>query len=142
MLDNEEGKVKPSEYHLAFNHQSFIKKTTVVCAGPLCNLLFAFFAYWVIFMLGINVITPQIGAIAPNSIADRASLKPQQIITTIDGRKTFDWGRVAISIFLKMGNKDKMKITTIDPNNKKSHIYLLDLKIGKLTHLILILFAA
>jgi regulator of sigma E protease len=45
MLDEREAPVNPDEMHLAFNTQSLGKRSAIVAAGPLVNLLFAVLLY-------------------------------------------------------------------------------------------------
>ncbi|PKO60119.1 MAG: RIP metalloprotease RseP, partial [Betaproteobacteria bacterium HGW-Betaproteobacteria-18] len=48
MLDEREAPVAPAERHLAFNTQSLGRRTAIVAAGPLANLLLAVLLYSVV----------------------------------------------------------------------------------------------
>src|SRR5690242_14630079 len=52
ILDENEEPVAAKEAHLAFNRQALYKRTAIILAGPLSNLLFAFLIYWLLFMVG------------------------------------------------------------------------------------------
>src|SRR5699024_1935310 len=53
MLDEREATVAEADLPYAFNRQHPLKKLAIVFAGPGVNLLFAVFAYWLVFMLGV-----------------------------------------------------------------------------------------
>ena len=53
----------------AFNRQPVWKRIAVLLAGPLFNLIFAVFLYWVLFVAGVPALRPIIGEVAPDSIA-------------------------------------------------------------------------
>ncbi|WP_296508659.1 RIP metalloprotease RseP [Rhodoferax sp.] len=48
MLDGREGTVRPEESHLAFDQQPLHRRSAIVAAGPLVNLLFAVLLYSVV----------------------------------------------------------------------------------------------
>ena len=75
MLDESEGELPKKDLPFAFNRQSIAKRLAVVCAGPLFNILFAFAAYWLIFVVGVTTAVPIVGQVAPNSIAAQAGIK-------------------------------------------------------------------
>ena len=74
MLDEREGEVAEEETHRAFNRQSLATRTAVVAAGPVANFVFAFFAYWVILVMGVSGPRPIIGEVEDGSLASRAGL--------------------------------------------------------------------
>ncbi|VFM95281.1 MAG: regulator of sigma E protease [Candidatus Kentron sp. G] len=91
MLDEREGQVEKDELPRAFNRQSLSVRLAIVFAGPFCNLLFAVFAYWVMFITGVNGVKPFIMDVAPESIAARANLVPNDTILSVDGRTIHSW---------------------------------------------------
>ena len=62
MLDEREGEVAESELNQAFNRKSVWSRIAIVAAGPVFNLVFAVFAFWVMFMVGIPESRPLIGS--------------------------------------------------------------------------------
>ncbi|MGB5831847.1 MAG: RIP metalloprotease RseP [Thiohalocapsa sp.] len=91
MLDEREEEVDPRERHLAFNNQKLWKRSAVVVAGPLANFLFAILAYWCILVAGESGLRPEIGAVAPDSIAAEAQFEPGDLVRAVDGRETPAW---------------------------------------------------
>nr|VFJ62988.1 MAG: regulator of sigma E protease [Candidatus Kentron sp. DK] len=91
MLDEREGPVEKDELSRAFNRKPLSTRVAIVLAGPLCNLLFAIFAYWIMFVAGVSGIKPLVADVAPGSIADRAGLIPNDVILSVDGRIVRSW---------------------------------------------------
>jgi len=54
MLDEREAPVPPHELHRAFNRQSLTKRTAIVAAGPIANLLLAILLYAAVNWLGVQ----------------------------------------------------------------------------------------
>lgn len=98
MLDENEGEVAADELHRAFNRQPLWKRIAIVVAGPAFNFLFAIFAYWLTFMIGIGGLKPIIGEVEPGGAAAAAGLAAEQRIVAVDGRETRTWQGVVESI--------------------------------------------
>ncbi len=94
----------------------------VVVAGPIANIILAFFIYWgVLWTQGNTFLIPQIGTIAQDSPAEHAGLLPQDIITRINGHIIHQWEDIAQNIAENNGQK---VILTIDRNNQIFNIQL------------------
>jgi regulator of sigma E protease len=91
MLDEREGPVPPAERPRAFNRQRLGTRVAIVAAGPLANLLFAFVAYWLMFMAGVTGLRPLVGEVTADSVAARAGLKVGDEVLGVSGRPTFTW---------------------------------------------------
>ncbi|MEE2982872.1 MAG: RIP metalloprotease RseP [Pseudomonadota bacterium] len=94
MLDEREGEVAEEEAHRAFNRQSLATRTAVVAAGPVANFVFAFFAYWVMLVMGVSGPRPIIGEVEDGSLASRAGLVQGSEIVEVEGLKTHTWDGV------------------------------------------------
>lgn len=94
MLDEREGEVPEELMNQAFNRQSLGKRTAIVAAGPVANLLFAIAAYWLVFMIGIPGIKPIIEQVTAESPAAVAQLMPGDQIKKINGESTPTWSSV------------------------------------------------
>jgi len=75
MLDEREGSVAASELPRAFNRQPLLKRTAIVAAGPVANLLLAVVLYAASFWIGVDEPKALLGAPAAGSVAERAGLK-------------------------------------------------------------------
>lgn len=122
ILDENEEPVPAKEAHLAFNRQALYKRTAIILAGSLSNLLFAFLIYWLLFVVGFTSVVPTIGNVKPHSIAAEAGLKPQQEIISVDNKPAATWTSIIIGIFSRAGDKTTMQIETKSANKKiKTH---------------------
>jgi regulator of sigma E protease len=74
MLDEREGAVPPNELHRAFNRQSLWKRTAIVAAGPLANLLLAVLLYASAHWIGIEEPKAILGTPPAASAFERAGL--------------------------------------------------------------------
>jgi len=114
MLDEREGEVAEHERHRAFNQQHVWKRFAIVFAGPAFNFIFAIFAYWVVFVLGISGMKPLIGDIYKESPAANAGLEAGMEIVAVADRPTPIWDAVFQEAILKLVDKDTLVITARD----------------------------
>ena len=91
MLDEREGTVSDEEKHRAFNRQPVSKRFAIVLAGPAFNFLFAIFAYWLMFVIGVTGVKPMVGEIEPGTPAAIAGLMSGQEIVAINDKPTPIW---------------------------------------------------
>lgn len=75
MLDEAESEVQPHERHRAFNRQSLWRRTAIVAAGPLANLILAFALLWFLNVWGVSMPQAILAKPAPASLADQAGLR-------------------------------------------------------------------
>ncbi len=112
MLDEREGDVPSSLRDQAFNRKPVSQRIAIVVAGPLVNLLFAVFAYWLMFIAGISTVAPVIGQVAVNSPAAVAGLQPEEEIVAVDGYQTRSWEEVGLRLASRIGESGRLLIRT------------------------------
>ncbi|HBI10699.1 MAG TPA: zinc metallopeptidase RseP [Franconibacter pulveris] len=105
MLDELVEPVTPEMRHEAFNNKTVAQRAAIIAAGPIANFLFAVFAYWLVFLIGIPSVKPVIGEITPNSIAAQAQIEPGTELKAIDGIETPDWDAVRLALVAKIGDE-------------------------------------
>lgn len=88
MLDEREAPVAEAELDQAFNRQPLRNRVAIVSAGPIANLLFAVFAYWVIMVIGVPGLKPIIDDVTADSPAAMAQLMPGEEIIAVNGEAT------------------------------------------------------
>jgi regulator of sigma E protease len=116
MLDEREGDVPVEQLDQAFNRQSLGKRTAIVAAGPIANLLFAILAYWLVFISGIPGIKPIIDEVELGSPAAFAQLMPGDKINKINGELTPTWSSVnqAFMTIAEQGGTAELSVLTQD----------------------------
>jgi regulator of sigma E protease len=85
MLDEREGPVAPEEAHRAFNRQSVGRRSLVVLAGPVANLLLAIVLYTVLFVTGVDELRPILGAPPAGTAAARAGIENGELVRSVSG---------------------------------------------------------
>jgi len=75
MLDEREAPVPPHELHRAFNRQSLARRTAIVAAGPIANLLLAVLLYACAHWIGIDEPKAVLGSPTAGSVFERAGVR-------------------------------------------------------------------
>ncbi len=89
----------------SFSNKHPLKRIAIVAAGPIFNLVLAFFLYCGFFLIaGIDVTLPEIGEVIENKPAQAAGFKKGDLITAIGDKKIENWSE------LREGVKDKAGI--------------------------------
>ncbi|HIB3264552.1 sigma E protease regulator RseP [Citrobacter sp. FDAARGOS_156] len=113
MLDERAEPVVPELRHYAFNNKTVGQRAVIIAAGPIANFLFAIFAYWLVFIIGVPGVRPVVGEITPNSIAAQAQIQPGTELKAVDGIETPDWDTVRLQLVAKIG--DEQTILSVAP---------------------------
>lgn len=90
MLDEREGVVAPHERERAFNRQPLWKRTAIVAAGPLANLLLAVLLYASVQWIGVEESKAVLAAPAAGSLAERAGLRAGDLVSAVSSDGS-DW---------------------------------------------------
>lgn len=114
MLDEREGEVAAAEVHRAFNRQTIPVRSAIVAAGPLFNFIFAFFAYWAIFISGESGLRPLIGEVKPASVADVAGFKVDDELLFISERATPTWEKALDAFLAESLRDDELNVVVRD----------------------------
>lgn len=118
LLDEREDLVKEDELSFAFNRKPVWAKMLVVLAGPIFNFIFAIFAYWIMFMIGLKGAIPLVGYIQPNSIAAQSGIKAGDQIVAVDHVETRTWASVFKRIMPRLGDKDYLNLEVEDASGE------------------------
>lgn len=112
MLDETtEENINPADLQFAFNQKSVWRRMLIVLAGPAFNFIFAIFAYWLIFSIGMTVVAPILGEMQSQSIAAKSGLQNGDEILTVDGQSVNDWHDVNFALVSKIGETGTVLIT-------------------------------
>ena len=123
MLDEREGDVPVNEKHRAFNNKPLQQRFAIVLAGPVFNFLFAIFAYWIMYMVGLTGIKPIVGAVEPASIASIAGFRVNDEIVAVNDRNTSTWTMVVDALVTNVIEGGSVKFTLQDANAYQREVY-------------------
>ncbi|MFU8877063.1 MAG: RIP metalloprotease RseP [Wenzhouxiangellaceae bacterium] len=96
MLDEREAPVADDEVEQAFNRKSLAQRAAIVAAGPVFNLIFAVFAFWLMFLVGIPETRPVVGP--TEGLAQQAGLREGDRIVAIEGQPVGTWTHAILQI--------------------------------------------
>ncbi len=112
MADEREGEVAEADLPHAFNRQSVWVRMAIVAAGPLINLLFAVFLFWILFLPKSEQLNTRIWQVESNSPAAIAGLQSGDLVTAIDGKVTPDIEKLNYALIDRMGETGQLAVTT------------------------------
>ncbi len=115
MLDEHEGQVAEHDLPRAFNRQSLGKRSFIVVAGPLANLLLAVVLYWFLFLSGVEEPRPLIGAPPAGTLAAEAKVGAGVTARSVSGTPVATWTELRWEILRHVLNRDTVVLETIDP---------------------------
>ncbi|HJP03716.1 MAG: RIP metalloprotease RseP [Gammaproteobacteria bacterium] len=120
LLDEREGEVPEQDLHRAFNRQPVRQRIGILVAGPAMNFVFAVFAYWLMFVIGVPGLKPIVGEVEPQSIASDAGLEYKDRIVGIGEHAVATWeGAVLAIIDTMLDNKRiRMELATDSGRSK------------------------
>ncbi len=121
----EEEEVNAKESHRAFSQQSVYKRFAIVFAGPFVNFIFAIFAFFFMYLIGINGIKPVLGQMEESSIAWQSGFRSGDQITMVNGVNTPTFGSVYeeilpffidrenVSLHIRSGQNLKLRLDSL-----------------------------
>ncbi len=127
MLDERVDEIQSEDKDKTFNSKTVYQRIAIIAAGPLANFIFAAFAFYLMFLIGMPSVKPIIGSIVNNSIAQQAQLSEKSEIVSVAGKTTRDWQDVNLALIGEVGNEsiefktknsDSQHITTRRLNTK------------------------
>lgn len=127
MLDERVEPVSPEHRHFAFNNKTIAQRAAIIAAGPVANFIFAVFAYWLVFIIGVPGVRPVVGEITPNSIAAEAQIAPGTELKAIDGIETPDWDAVRLALVAKIGD-ERARVSLASLGSSQTSEKTLDLR--------------
>lgn len=114
----------------SFAGKSPLKRIIIVAAGPVFNLLFAYFIFILVYMVGVPAATTRIGEVMKDKPAAHAGLMAKDIITAINGQPVNRWEEFAriiaegkgqpLELQVKRGNDNLTFQVTPENNTTKN----------------------
>ncbi len=97
--------VPPEERAVAFNYKPLWKRTLIVLAGPVFNLLLPFVVFFFLFLADGQLLPANIGAVTPGGPAWEAGIRPGDVVTRIDDRPIDYWWEMQAQINASIGQE-------------------------------------
>ena len=93
------------EYSGCFDKKPIWQRIVILLAGAVANLITAWMALILVFMIGFKYTLPQIHAVEPNSVAARSGIVAGDQFVTIAGKATVSWNDVGMQLVSLWGKK-------------------------------------
>ena len=103
----------------SYNSKTPLQRMLILVAGPVANFILAFFLYLFIGLGSPGILSPVVGEIVPASPAAAAGLKPNDIITAVDGMGISTWKEMSDIISQSKGETLDL---SIQRNNQLLHV--------------------
>jgi regulator of sigma E protease len=120
MLDEHEGDVPEQELHRAFNRQSVAKRSFIVVAGPLANLLLAVLLYWFLFISGVEEPRPILAEPPTGTLAAEAKVGAGETARSLSGTPVATWTELRWELLRRVLDRETVALETIDPKGNIS----------------------
>lgn len=124
MLDEREEPVDPGERARAFNRQSLPVRSAIVAAGPVFNLLFAIFAFWLISVSGDAGLKSRVEAVAEDSPAEQAGFRPGDEILSVADASTPSWESVIYYLLSRSLDSSSLAVQVRDEAGDERQLWL------------------
>lgn len=123
MLDEREGNVAEKDLPYTFNRQPPWKRIAIVAAGPLINLIFAVFLFWILFLPAQEQLNTRIGKIMPNTPAAQVDLQVGDKVLAVDGQTTPTWEKLNFALINRVGESGQVSVL-VDRNGSEKQFNL------------------
>ncbi len=117
MLDEREAPVPADLLPRAFNRQSLAKRAAIVAAGPLANLLLAILLFWGLFMVGVPVLKPILGAPPSGTAAALAGIRSGDTVVSVEGETVESFQDLHWLVLKHAVGQDSLRLETLDKDN-------------------------
>ncbi|MCL1126641.1 sigma E protease regulator RseP [Shewanella surugensis] len=106
MLDERVDDVPDELLSQAFNRKNVWQRIAIVSAGPIANFIFAIFALYIMYLIGVPSIKPVIDGTKSGSPAAQIVVKEPLKIVAVDQQKVLNWEDVNLSLVGHIGDKE------------------------------------
>jgi len=113
--EDPEAEVQEVDIHRSFSHQSLLKRTAIVAAGPLFNLFLAVAVFvWIFMAHGIPTLTTTVGGVDRESPAARAGIQKGDKIIAVDGWEVNKWEDLSTRIKESQGKPLRVRLHRVN----------------------------
>ena len=111
------------EHAICFNKKPIYARIIILLSGALANMITAWMAFVLVFMIGYQQVPATIHQVAPKSIAALAGLKTGDTIVALAEQTTPAWREVGMELITHLGQKD-LPMTVKNKAGIKRHTQL------------------
>lgn len=111
MLGEPGAEIPDQQKSQSFAHKPVLQRFAIVSAGPLVNLFFAIFLYWLLFLSGVSSVAPVVGTVLPDTPAQLAGFQQMDEIVAVDGDETETWDDVLLELVARLGESTDVLFT-------------------------------
>ncbi|MCL1048497.1 sigma E protease regulator RseP [Shewanella abyssi] len=105
MLDERVDDVPEALKEQAFNRKNVWQRIAIVSAGPIANFIFAIFALYAMYLIGVPAIKPIIDSTIAGSPAAQIIVKEPQQVLSVGGQKVRNWEEVNLALAGHIGDE-------------------------------------
>jgi regulator of sigma E protease len=106
MLDGRVEDVPEELAEFSFDKKTVWQRIAIVAAGPIANFLLAIFAFFLMYMIGVNSAKPIINNVLVNTPVSVVTEKQPFQITSINGEAVNDWEAVNLALVEQIGEPE------------------------------------
>ncbi len=110
MLDEREGEVPEDQRQYAFTSKPAWQKILIALAGPLANVVFAIFAFTLMYMVGVKELVPLIDQPDQGSPSAIAGLERGDRIQRVDGTDVESFSELALALASRVGDTGSIEL--------------------------------
>lgn len=111
MLDEREGKVPEEARHQSFNSKRPYQKIAIALAGPIANVLFAVFAFTLMYLIGVRELAPWVDAPAPGTPAAEVDIQRGDVLVEVDGVGVDSFSDIGLMLASRVGDTGTIELT-------------------------------
>ncbi len=102
--------VAEADKSVSFTHKKVSQRMAIVLAGPIMNLMFAFFIFMIVSSLGELVKAPVLGEVQPTSIAEKTGFKPGDRVLSVNDQSLKTWDDFQLALDKNLDASVKVQI--------------------------------
>ena len=106
MLDERVEEVAEQDLDKAFNRKPVGQRIAIIAAGPLANFIFAIFAFYLMYLIGVPSVKPIIADLKPQSVIAQADIPNNSELVSVAGQNVQSWQDVNIALVSQIGESE------------------------------------
>jgi regulator of sigma E protease len=105
MGEETDDEIEPAQRERSYKEQPILKRTSIIFAGPLFNLLTAVVIFFFVYLTGFPTLLPVIGEIMPDTPAARSVLRSGDRVSAINQKPLKQWQEMTSVIYASPGKE-------------------------------------